>query len=65
LKIVHNDFKTVNLGYTNNKLIILDLDAMQRYNSKYYNNQKDITRLKKCFTDNSVLIELFEQYINK
>lgn len=54
LKIIHRDFKTVNMGFINNKITVLDLDAMQKYNSKLLFNRlknRDINRLHKCLEE--------------
>lgn len=57
LRIAHRDFKSQNVGYSNNALCVLDLDAMNIY-SKYnflYNSfhKKDICRITKCLVSSN------------
>lgn len=62
LHIVHNDFKDVNLGFVNNKLLVLDLDAMHIYKNKLFfklKSNKDIKRLLKCYDKHPEIVELF------
>lgn len=63
LKLVHADFKTVNIGISDNQLVVLDLDAMQRYKSNYFFKKaqlKDFNRILKCFTSKSTIYSLLE-----
>ncbi len=51
LKITHRDFKTVNIGFINDKITVLDLDSMQKYKSNLlFSNvvNKDLNRFNKC-----------------
>ncbi len=63
LKLVHTDFKTVNIGISNDQLMVLDLDAMRRYKRNYFFKKaqlKDFNRILKCFTPNSKIYSLLE-----
>lgn len=62
LKLSHRDFKTVNLGFKNNKFCLLDLDAMKIYKSRLWYKRvacKDKIRIKRCLHHNKDLLDCF------
>lgn len=64
LNILHNDFKTVNLGIIDKKIAILDLDAMSFFNKKIIFNRsknKDKIRLINSCNENRKIYDLLSE----
>jgi tRNA A-37 threonylcarbamoyl transferase component Bud32 len=63
LRIVHRDFKSVNLGIKEEQLFLLDLDALHQYNSKFFYEKvkdKDNLRIIKCLKSYPDLLEFYK-----
>lgn len=62
LNVVHKDFKSVNLGFKDQQLFLLDLDAMHQYNSNFLYRKlkdKDSTRITACLKDYPDLLNFY------